>query len=107
MKKQKTIAKSSAIIEYKAMSATTSEHEWIAHLLLDLNLPLSLPVLMHCDKKATQHIVENPIFYERTKHLNIDCHYMRDNVLKGFLQTNHVPSKEQLVDLMTKLLGEL
>ena len=88
------------------MSATTSELEWITHLLLDLHLPLHLPVLMHCDNKAAQHIAENPIFHEQTKHLNIDCHYTRDEVLEGFLQTTHVSSQKQLADLMTKPLSE-
>ena len=91
-KKQNIVAKSSAEAEYRAMSATTSELEWITHLLLDLHLPLHLPVLMHCDNKATQHIAENPVFHERTKHLNINCHYTRDEVLEGFLQTTHVSS---------------
>jgi len=106
-KKQKTVAKSSAEAEYRAMSATTSELEWIAHLLQDFHLPLHRPVLLHCDNQAAQHIVENPVFHERTEHLNIDCHYTRDKMLEGFLQTVHVSSREQLADLMTKPLSEL
>ena len=105
-KKQKTVAKSSAEAEYRAMSATTSKLEWIAHLLQDLHLPLHLPVLLHFDNRAAQHIAENPVFHERTKCLNIDCHYTRDKLLEGFLQTVHVSSQEQLADLMTKPLSE-
>ena len=105
-KKQKTVAKSSAEAEYRAMSATTSELEWISHLLDDLHLPIQLPILMHCDNRATQHIAANPVFHECTKQLNIDCHYTRDKVLEGFLQTVHVSSQEQLADIMTKPLSE-
>ena len=105
-KKQKIVAKSSAEAEYRAMSATIFELEWITHLLLDLHLPLHLPVLMHRDNKAAQHVAENPVFHERTKHLNIDCHYTRDKVLEGFLQTTHVSSQEQLAHLMTKPFSE-
>jgi len=106
-KKQKTVAKSSAKAEYRAMSATTSELEWVSHLLHDLHLIVQLPVLMHYDNRAAKHIAENPVFHERTKHLNIDCHYTRDKVLEGFLQTVHVSSEEQLAeDIMTKPLGE-
>lgn len=106
-KKQKIVAKSSAEAKYRAMSATTSELECIAHLLLDLRLPLHLPVLMHCDNMAAQHIAENPMFPERTKHLNTDCPYTHDKVLEGFLQTSHVTSKKQLADFITKPLSEL
>jgi len=99
------VAKSSAEAEYRAMSATVSELEWLYHLLHDFHIPLALPVL-HCDNKAAQHIVANPVFHERTKHLNINCHYTRDKIVEGFLETAHVPSREQLADLMTKPLSE-
>jgi len=58
------------------------------------------------DNKVAQCIAQNPIFNERTKYLCIDCHYARDKVLEGFLQTAHVSSQEQLTDLLTKPLGE-
>lgn len=89
------------------MSATTSEIQWISNLLQDFRILLALPITMYCDNKAAMHIDENPIFHERTKHLRIDCHYTRDKVLEGFLQTSYVPSNEQLVDSMTKPLQQL
>jgi len=101
------VAKSSAEPKYRAMSATTSELEWISNLLYDFHLSLSLPITMHCDNKAAMHIAENPVFHEKTKHLRIYCHYIRDKILEGFLQTAYVRSKEQLADLVTKPLGEL
>jgi len=106
-KKQKTVAKSSAEAEYMAMSATTSELEWIAQLLQDFCIPLHLPIPLYCDNKAAMHIAANPVFHERTKHLRIDCHYTRDKLLEGFLQTSYVPSRNQLADMFTKRLGEL
>ena len=105
-KKQKTVAKSSAEAEYRSMSATTSELEWLHSLLQDFHIDIPLPITMFCDNKAAQHIAQNPVFYEGTKHLRIDCHYTRDKVLEGFLQTSHVPSAERLADLMTKPLSE-
>ena len=105
-KKQKTVAKSSAEAEYRAMSATSSELEWLSNLLQDFNVHLSFPITMNCDNRAAMHIAENAVFHKRTKHLRINWHYTRDKILEGFLQTLYVPSKEQLVDLMTKPLGE-
>ena len=106
-KKQKTVAKSSAEVEYRAMSATTSELEWLHQLLQDFYIVSPLPITMYCDNKAAMHIAANPIFHERTKELRIDYHYTREKLLEGFLQPSYVPSKEQLADLLTKPLGEL
>lgn len=105
-KKQNNVAKSSAEAEYRSMPATTSELEWIYHLLQDLHIQPKLPITMFCDNKAAQHIAQNAVFHERTRHLCIDYHYTRDKVLEGFLQTTHVSSQEQLADLLTKPLGE-
>jgi len=84
-KKQKTVAKSSAKAEYRSMSATTSELEWLSHLLEDFCLDPQLPIVLHCDNKAAMHIAANPVFHKRTKHLRTDCHYTRDKVMEGFL----------------------
>jgi len=70
------------------------------------HIPVTLPITLFCDNKATQHIAQNLVFHKRTKHLRIDCHYTRDRTLDCFLQTAPAPSKEQLADLMTKPLGE-
>ena len=101
------MAKSLAEAEYHSMSATTSKLEWLSHLLHDFRTPLSLPISLFCDNKAAMHITANPVFHERTKHLRIDCHYTRDKVLEGFIQTAHVPSKAQLADILTKPLGKV
>lgn len=91
-KKQKTVSKSSAESEYRSMSETASEVVWLASLLHDLKIPAPLPIPLHYDNRAAQHIAENPIFHNRTKHLDLDCHYVRDRLLEGFLQTHHLRS---------------
>ena len=89
------------------MSATTSELEWLSHLLDDFYLPSPPPIDLYCDNKAVMHIATTTDFHEYTKHLCIDCHYIRDKVLEGFIQTTHVPSREQIANIMTKPLGEM
>ena len=103
-KKQRTVSKSSAEAEYRSMSSTASEIVWVEGLLQDLYVPVKLPIFMYCDNQAAQHIAQNPVFHERTKHLKRDCHYVREQVEAGFLQTVHVNSSSQLFDLLTKPL---
>ncbi|XP_057986074.1 uncharacterized mitochondrial protein AtMg00810-like [Hevea brasiliensis] len=73
-KKQATVSKSSAEAEYRAMAATVCELLWITYVLRDLQVSVMLPIPLYCDNKAALHIASNPVFHERTKHLEIDCH---------------------------------
>ncbi|KAL8152997.1 hypothetical protein V2J09_010757 [Rumex salicifolius] len=88
--------------EYKSMSYTTSEVVWLYGLLKDLHIPLVMPIPLYFDNKMSNILL--PIL---TKHLNIDCHYVRGKVSEGFLKTIHVKSQLQLIDRMTKPLGEV
>ena len=87
------------------MSHTTSELTWIEGLLVELAVSVPQPISLYCDNRSAQHIAENEVFQERTKHLKMDCHYVRENVQSGFIQLHHVPTTLQLADLMTKPLG--
>ncbi|XP_038698058.1 uncharacterized mitochondrial protein AtMg00810-like [Tripterygium wilfordii] len=82
-KRQKTVSLSSAEAEYRAMAGTCCEITWLRALLRDLFLPLSGPSVMHCDNQAALHIAANPVFHERTRHIEIDCHFIPDKILDG------------------------
>jgi len=73
------------------MSACVSEVEWFTGLLHDLQVDVPFPITLYCDNKAAQQIADNPVFHERTKHLKLDCHYVRDKVQEGMIHTSYVP----------------
>ncbi|KAL0394985.1 UNVERIFIED_CONTAM: Retrovirus-related Pol polyprotein from transposon RE1 [Sesamum latifolium] len=91
-KKRATISRSSAEAEYHSMGATVCELQWISYLLRDFGLPVHTPIPMFCDNRATIHIMANPVFHERTKHLDIDCYivhnqYKQDSVAPSFVRS--------------------
>lgn len=104
-KKQDTVSLSSAESEYKSMSNATKEIKWLCQLLLDLGVKQYRPVRLYCDSQSAIHIVKNPVFHERTKHIETDCHHVRDAVTNGLLTMIHVRTHEQLADILTKPLG--
>ncbi|KAL0456740.1 UNVERIFIED_CONTAM: hypothetical protein Slati_1013200 [Sesamum latifolium] len=94
-KKQATISSSSAEAEYRSMGSTVCELLWISYILQEFGISVSSPIPFHCDNKTAIHITENPVFHERTKHLNIDCHLIRDHFKRGFILPRHIPSAQQ------------
>lgn len=104
-KKQTMVAKSSAKVEYRAMATATSEIVWLRALLHELNCnPSSEPTKLYCDNQAAVHIASNPVFHEQTKHIEVNCHFVREKILDKTITTPYICSKDQIADILTKAL---
>ncbi|KAL0329460.1 UNVERIFIED_CONTAM: putative mitochondrial protein [Sesamum radiatum] len=104
-KKQATVSPLSAEAEYQSMGSTVCELLWISCILQEFNISIPAPIHFHCDNKAAIHITENPVEHERTKHLDIYCHLVRDHLKRGFILPRHVPNHQQVADMFTKALS--
>jgi hypothetical protein len=74
------VARSSAEAEYRTMASTASELTWIKQVLVDLKININEPMKMFCNNQAVRHIASNPVFHECTKHIEVDCHFIREKV---------------------------
>ncbi|XP_048234353.1 uncharacterized mitochondrial protein AtMg00810-like [Ricinus communis] len=101
-KKQPTVSKSSTESEYRSMSSACGEIIWLQRLLQDFGIFLTSPAPLYCGNESAAKIASNPIFHERTKHIEVDCHFIRENFEQGLVTLPHVSSREQLTDFFTK-----
>ena len=106
-KKQHTISRSSTEAEYRAMANTAAELTWLTYILRDLHLPLISPPVLYCDNISALHMTINPVFHARSKHIELDYHFVREQVALGNLITNHIPAFNQIADLFTKPVSKV
>ena len=106
-KKRDVVARSSAEAKYRAMALATCEPIWLKHLLQELRIGNDEQMKLICDNQVALHISTNPIFHERTKHIEVDCHFIRENIASGCITTSFVNSNDQLGDIFTKSLRGL
>lgn len=104
-KKQSVVSRSSAEAEYRAMATTVSEILWVRWLLEEFKMPQMGPTPLFCDNQAARDIANNPVFHERTKHVERDCYFVRERVESNEIQPKKIDSKLQIADLFTKPLG--
>ncbi|XP_021716659.1 uncharacterized protein LOC110684511 [Chenopodium quinoa] len=105
-KKQDTVAKSSAEAEFRSMSKTTDELKWYKALLLSLGVMHPRAMSLFCDSQSALYIARMPVFHEHTKHIEVDCYYLRDAIQDGIISPSYVKTTEQLADIFTKALNK-
>nr|KAJ0195950.1 hypothetical protein LSAT_V11C700347840 [Lactuca sativa] len=104
-KKQSTVSRSSTESEYRALGSVTCEIVWILKLLCDLGITGLNPIKIFCDNESAIKLVLNPVFNERSKHFEVDLHFVREMVENGVIKVNKVDSLNQNADVLTKALG--
>ncbi|KAH9677458.1 retrovirus-related pol polyprotein from transposon RE1 [Citrus sinensis] len=104
-KKQHIVSKSTAESEYRALALAAAEVLWITYLLKELKMSLQQTPVIHCDNKSAEALASNPKYHSTTKHIELDLHFIREHIAKKELQVSHVPSHEQVADILTKPLA--
>ena len=84
------------------MSSACSEILWLRGLLLELGFAQTSHTPLHADNTRTIRIIENPVFHECTKHIEVDCHFIRDEYKRDVIRLPHVPTELQFADIFTK-----
>jgi histone deacetylase 1/2 len=103
-KKQPLVARSSTEAEYRSMANTTADLLWIQSLLRELQIPFHTPTLL-CDNLSAVSLSHNPVLHAKTKHIELDIHFVREKVISKQLHVLHVPASDQLADPLTKPLS--
>jgi len=101
-KRQNTVSRSSAEAEYRAVANGVAEATWLRQLLLELHAPLRRATLVYCDNISAVYMTSNPVQHQRTKHIEIDLHFVWERVAIGDLRVMHVPTSSQYADIFTK-----
>ena len=101
-KKQNVVARSSAEAEFRAVAHGICEVMWIKRMLEELKASDSLPMKLYCDNKAAISIAHNPVLHDRTKHVEVDKHFIKEKLESGLICMPYISTAEQIADVFTK-----
>lgn len=101
-KRQPTVSRSSAEAEYKGVANVVAETCWLRNLLLEMHCPLRRATIVYCDNISAVYLSSNPVQHQRTKHIEIDIHFVREKVHMGQVKVYHIPAAFQYADIFTK-----
>ena len=101
-KKQSVVARNSVEAEFKAVAQGIYEGLWLQKLLEELHIIVELSIKLYCDNKAAICISHNPVQHDKTKHIEVDRHFIKEKIEKGTICMTCIPTREQLADIFTK-----
>lgn len=104
-RKQATVSRSSTEAEYKAVANATTEVMWIQILLHELGIAAPRAAKLWCDNIGAKYLSSNPVFHARTKHIEVDFHFVRERVARKLLEIDYISTKDQIADGFTKPLS--
>ena len=104
-RKQAIVSRSSTESKYKALANATAELIWLQSVLGELGVAQMRAPSLWCDNLGATYLSANPIFHARTKHIEVDFHFMRERVARKMLEIRFISSKDQIADIFTKPLS--
>jgi hypothetical protein len=99
------VSRSSTKVEYKAIANATTENMWIQTLLKELGIKHPPVASLWCDNLGATYLSANPVFHARTKHIEVDFHFVRERVAKKQLDIRFISTHDQVTDGFTKTLS--
>ena len=103
-KKQAVVSHSTTEAEYRSLASTVTELIWLKALLSELHLPPSMIPSIYCDNQSTVLLTANPILHNRSKHFELDLHFVREKVASRQVSVSHIPAHDQAADILTKAI---
>uniref|UniRef100_A0A2N9EK04 Reverse transcriptase Ty1/copia-type domain-containing protein n=1 Tax=Fagus sylvatica TaxID=28930 RepID=A0A2N9EK04_FAGSY len=103
-KKQHTVSRSSTEAEYRSLATGAAELAWLRQVICDLGLYLASAPIMWCDNTSALALASNPVFHGRTKHIEVDYHFIRERVVRGDICLQFISTNDQVADIFTKAL---
>jgi hypothetical protein len=104
-KKQHTVSRSSTEAEYRSLATGAAELTWLRQVICDLGLYLASAPIMWCDNTSALALASNPVFHGRTKHIEVDYHFVRECVVRGDICLQFISTDDQVADIFTKALS--
>lgn len=104
-KKEQVVSRSTVKVEYKSVAYVTAEMVWIRSLLTELCVSVPNKALIWCDSSAAVAVAGNLVMHSKFKHVELDLFFVREKVADGVFQVGHVPSLDQIMNILTKPLS--
>jgi len=98
--KQPTVSRSGTEAEYKALANGDAEAIWVDSLLKELGVTRQRTPILWCDNLGATYLTANPVFHARTKHIEIDFHFVRERVAASELDVRFISTLDQLADVL-------